>query len=403
MAEVSQRLSTGAHGLSALLRTRGRPVLPVRAAARSPGCDPAGAGGPGSPGGPGRGGPRGGPVGAAESAEGLCEDKPGSNIKTTADRRSKTRKRYVIKNATENRAWWSLIPPGPGVYPFVELIQDWHVHKAALHGSPGVQSGVRVGLLPGRMTCWSSKADVVAVPVLHETYTSALLLREFSTLSTGLSAGHPLGPPPRPLPLLALRAPARGYSGRPTKDPGPLYRSRTAYYDLLKVSPHATQAQIKTAYYRQSFLLHPDKNQGDEGAGRRFSEVSEAYGVLGNLALRRKYDSGVLGATDLNGAARPSSREAPSRRPGPQPPHHHRQQQQQQFSRVGGRPMFDFDAFYRAHYGEQLEREQRARARREWLEEQRRRSREKWRRSKVMELTVGFLLAVGGLILINVR
>ncbi|CAL8375593.1 unnamed protein product [Gadus morhua 'NCC'] len=336
MAEVSQRLSTGAHGLSALLRTRGRPVLPVRAAARSPGWDPAGAGGPG---GPGRGAPRGGPVGATESTE-------------------------------------------------------------------GVQSGVRVGLLPGRMTCWSSKADVVAVAVLHETFTSAQLLREFSTLSTGLSAGHRLGPPPRPLPLLELRAPARGYSGRPTKDTGPLYRSRTAYYDLLKVSPHATQSQIKTAYYRQSFLLHPDKNQGDEEAGRRFSEVSEAYGVLGNLALRRKYDSGVLGAADLNGAARPSSREAPSRRPGPQPPphhHHHHQQQQQQFSRVGGRPMFDFDAFYRAHYGEQLEREQRARARREWLEEQRRRSREKWRRSKVMELTVGFLLAVGGLILINAR
>ncbi|CAL8332791.1 unnamed protein product [Boreogadus saida] len=304
----------------------------------------------------------------------------------------------------------AVIPPEVEVLEVPEDLDEESPVEVRYEPRSPLKSGVRVGLLPGRMTCWRSKADVVAVAVLHEAFTSAqLLLREFSTLSTGLSAGHPLGPPPRRrplplLPLLELRAPARGYSGRPTKETGPLHRSRTAYYDLLKVSPHATQAQIKTAYYRQSFLLHPDKNQGDEeGAGRRFSEVSEAYGVLGNLALRRKYDGGVLGAADLTGAARPSSREAPGRRPGPHHHHPQHQQQQQQFSRVGGRPMFDFDAFYRAHYGEQLEREQRARARREWLAEQRRRSREKWRRSKVMELTVGFLLALGGLILINAR
>uniref|UniRef100_A0A3B4AKK1 J domain-containing protein n=1 Tax=Periophthalmus magnuspinnatus TaxID=409849 RepID=A0A3B4AKK1_9GOBI len=42
-----------------------------------------------------------------------------------------------------------------------------------------------------------------------------------------------------------------------------IIKERTAYYDILKVTPHATQAQIKTAYYKQSFIYHPDKNPGN--------------------------------------------------------------------------------------------------------------------------------------------
>uniref|UniRef100_A0A3B1K2K7 J domain-containing protein n=1 Tax=Astyanax mexicanus TaxID=7994 RepID=A0A3B1K2K7_ASTMX len=68
------------------------------------------------------------------------------------------------------------------------------------------------------------------------------------------------------------------------------HRSKTAYYDILQVSPNATQAQIKTAYYKQSFLYHPDKNPGREEATYRFAQISEAYSILGSVGLRKKYD-----------------------------------------------------------------------------------------------------------------
>uniref|UniRef100_A0A3B5AEB0 J domain-containing protein n=1 Tax=Stegastes partitus TaxID=144197 RepID=A0A3B5AEB0_9TELE len=50
-----------------------------------------------------------------------------------------------------------------------------------------------------------------------------------------------------------------------------MIKSKTAYYDILKVSPSATQSQIKTAYYKQSFIYHPDKNPGSNEAIQYFT------------------------------------------------------------------------------------------------------------------------------------
>ncbi|KAG7270274.1 hypothetical protein CRUP_037498 [Coryphaenoides rupestris] len=206
--------------------------------------------------------------------------------------------------------------------------------------------------------------------------------------------------------ILDLWSIARGYSsGNNSRvEVDPLYRSRTAYYDILDTTPNATQSQIKTAYYKQSFVFHPDKNPGSEEAARRFSEVSEAYSVLGNIDLRRKYDRGILSLSDIRNPGRPSSR-APG---GPQ--HHHQQQQarhtasQQQFSQHRGKTMFDFDAFYQAHYGEQLERERQARARKEWYKArdkqrlQELKSGERW-----MDLLGWVLLVMGAVLLVSLR
>uniref|UniRef100_A0A3B3SFF5 DnaJ homolog subfamily C member 30, mitochondrial n=1 Tax=Paramormyrops kingsleyae TaxID=1676925 RepID=A0A3B3SFF5_9TELE len=154
----------------------------------------------------------------------------------------------------------------------------------------------------------------------------------------------------------------------------PLHRSKTAYYDILQVSPSATQAQIKTAYYKQSFIYHPDRNGGSEAAAERFTEIGEAYSVLGSITLRRKYDRGILTRADLQGSGTPFAEEA--RAP-------------------GTTPVFDFDAFYEAHYGDQLRREREIRWRREQLQRQQKEGFRKWKLGKLTELSVAVLLALG--------
>ncbi|TEA35055.1 hypothetical protein DBR06_SOUSAS33710009 [Sousa chinensis] len=165
---------------------------------------------------------------------------------------------------------------------------------------------------------------------------------------------------------LGLGLEARTYS----RSDGPY--SRTALYELLGVPSTATQAQIKAAYYRQSFLYHPDRNAGSAEAAERFTRISQAYVVLGSTTLRRKYDRGLLSDEDLRGpGVRPSKTPATDPdSPRTQPPAS-RTQGRGQASSGANRTMFDFDAFYQAHYGEQLERERRLRARREALRKQR--------------------------------
>ncbi|XP_066551620.1 uncharacterized protein LOC136717941 [Amia ocellicauda] len=180
----------------------------------------------------------------------------------------------------------------------------------------------------------------------------------------------------------------------------PLHRSRTAYYDILRVSPGASQSQIKTAYYKQSFIYHPDKNAGSEEATLRFSEISEAYSVLGSIGLRRKYDHGILSPADVQGATRPSSKGAAATASGPAAQQRSRSSP---MAGVGAKPMFDFDAFYQAHYSEQLQREKMLR----WRREQQRQCKEdlhkRWQLGKMTEVSVGLLLALGLAILFSLQ
>lgn len=64
----------------------------------------------------------------------------------------------------------------------------------------------------------------------------------------------------------------------------------TAYYDLLCLQPDATEVEIKKAYRKQAILHHPDKNPNDPNAHERFQEISEAYQVLSDKDLRKRYD-----------------------------------------------------------------------------------------------------------------
>lgn len=166
-------------------------------------------------------------------------------------------------------------------------------------------------------------------------------------------------------PGLGLSLKTRTYS----QSDGPY--SRTALYELLGVPSTATQAQIKAAYYRQSFLYHPDRNSGSAEAAERFTCISQAYVVLSSATLRRKYDRGLLSDEDLRGpGVRPSKKPTADPDSPRTPPPASRAHGRGQASAGASNTMFNFDAFYRAHYGEQLERERRLRARREALRKQ---------------------------------
>lgn len=70
----------------------------------------------------------------------------------------------------------------------------------------------------------------------------------------------------------------------------------TTYYDVLGVSPGATDTELKKAYRKQAIKLHPDKNGNDPKAAEKFQELGEAYGILQNSDSRAIYDEmGVEG------------------------------------------------------------------------------------------------------------
>jgi curved DNA-binding protein len=64
------------------------------------------------------------------------------------------------------------------------------------------------------------------------------------------------------------------------------------FYNVLGVSRNADQSEIQRAYRKLARHHHPDVNK-DPAAEARFKEISEAYDVLSDPDLRKRYD--VLG------------------------------------------------------------------------------------------------------------
>ncbi|MDQ4123953.1 MAG: J domain-containing protein [Acidobacteriota bacterium] len=68
------------------------------------------------------------------------------------------------------------------------------------------------------------------------------------------------------------------------------------YYRILKVSPKATDKEIKSAYRRLARKLHPDVNGGSDINAREFAQIAKAYQILSNPAERARYDAQLLKA-----------------------------------------------------------------------------------------------------------
>ncbi len=90
----------------------------------------------------------------------------------------------------------------------------------------------------------------------------------------------------------------------------------TDFYQILGVSKQATKEELKKAYRKKAIQYHPDKNQGNEDAAKKFKEISEAYEVLNDDQKRQIYDqygkeglSGGMGGQGFGGGQGFSSME----------------------------------------------------------------------------------------------
>lgn len=61
------------------------------------------------------------------------------------------------------------------------------------------------------------------------------------------------------------------------------------YYDILGVSRNASQSEIKKAFKKMAQEYHPDQSD-DPDAEEKFKKISEAYEVLSDEELRKRYD-----------------------------------------------------------------------------------------------------------------
>ena len=66
------------------------------------------------------------------------------------------------------------------------------------------------------------------------------------------------------------------------------------YYEILGVSPDASQAEIKKSFRNLALQHHPDKNKNSEESKQKFMKIIEAYEVLSDEQARKNYDNNTL-------------------------------------------------------------------------------------------------------------
>ncbi|KAH8117778.1 hypothetical protein DFH11DRAFT_858483 [Phellopilus nigrolimitatus] len=87
------------------------------------------------------------------------------------------------------------------------------------------------------------------------------------------------------------------------------------HYQILRISPSATQAEIKTAYHRALLACHPDKRKISR-CNTEFVEffsverIQGAYRTLADLESRSAYDTSLINSEHTAGQSSSGARPA---------------------------------------------------------------------------------------------
>lgn len=71
---------------------------------------------------------------------------------------------------------------------------------------------------------------------------------------------------------------------------GPPLPIHVDLYDILRVSPAASQDDIRQAFRDLATKFHPDRNPDDPLAEQRYTELTAAYAILSDEQQRKRYD-----------------------------------------------------------------------------------------------------------------
>ena len=65
-------------------------------------------------------------------------------------------------------------------------------------------------------------------------------------------------------------------------------------YTVLGVAKTAKPDEIKSAFRKLAKKYHPDQNQDDPKAQAKFSEINQAYEIVGDKERRGQFDRGEI-------------------------------------------------------------------------------------------------------------
>ena len=64
------------------------------------------------------------------------------------------------------------------------------------------------------------------------------------------------------------------------------------FYEILELTPNATEEEIKTSYRKLARKFHPDVNK-DSNAGQMFKDILNAYETLSDENKRKNYERNI--------------------------------------------------------------------------------------------------------------
>mmetsp|Transcript_27173 Transcript_27173/g.31071 ORF Transcript_27173/g.31071 Transcript_27173/m.31071 type:complete len:263 (+) Transcript_27173:350-1138(+) len=128
------------------------------------------------------------------------------------------------------------------------------------------------------------------------------------------------------------------------------------FYKTLKIHRNASQNEIKNAYRKLAFTLHPDRHDGCNIKINQFKSVTEAYQTLSNHSKRRQHDQNLNNRnTNNNGYYNNKNRSTP-------PPPNYRKVYTAAPPPPGFKT-FNAKTHYDMHYGDGMMKEEIERAR----------------------------------------